>query len=546
MRKTFVMPIAGAMVAAIMATSSADAASTRLTVSGRITKAGADAAVLLIADDGTSVRAAIGSSGKFTVKVPTRIASRFVTRKTGKGPSLHILKNGEYAGPVVLNVASTSKGWTRLTAKRSGTLSVGTLTMKSGYAIGKAKRTVIDTSRTIRLKKKIPVGARGLLDQMLMGPVRSFAALSRNAATLGADADRDGLPNLADPDMNGDGVLDAAQVAEGGKFEGLAGSDVLSNRPRSSIAFSKILEQESGIPVNSNMNPLVTEEQIGAYLAAAMTIEIGTSPADLAGTTVKIDCRRLSYCSPGSTAIIRGAPGESIDGKSLLSVQDSTGLITIPQRAGENTYLLRFYPGSASAAEGNLAGDTFEIVTIVNGFVSASEARVVTSSVATPMAVTSIGGVELPRDRIDGNGTFSSVADASKIAVSFYRPQAFAEGSTATLVDRGGLTYKVSIWPMDNSNTGYNCPVSSLSALSETMRQSSAGTPEPDQGLFDSDQAPAVNGTQLGFTLDSSACLAAQTSARHSLSTGQKWRIEIEGVDSDGNKVRVGTGFLVP
>jgi hypothetical protein len=546
MRRVFVMPIVGSMVAAIMATSSVDAASTRLTVSGRLAKAGADAAVLLIADDGTSVRAAVASSGKFTLRVPTKIARKFVTRRTGTGPTLHVLKSGEYAGPVVLNAASSTKGWTRLTAKRSGTLSVGTLTMKSKYAIGKAKRTVIDTSRTVRMKKKVPVGARGLLDQMLVGPVRSFASLTKNAATLGADADRDGLPNLADADMNGDGTPDAGQVTAGDQFEGLAGGDVLTNRPRSSIWFSKILEQDAGTPVNSNMNPLVTEEQVRAYLASALSIEIGTSPQDFAGTSIQIDCRKLSYCSAGSASLIRGAPGEAIDGKSLFEVQDETGLITMPKRAGENTYLLRFYPGVASAAEGNLAGDTFEIITKTNGVVTASEARVVTSSVAAPMAITSVGGTQMSRSNIDPRDTFVPVAAASAIALSFYRPQSFVDGSTSLLNDRGGLTYKVSIWPMDQSNTGYGCPVSSLSALSSTLRASAPSVPQGDQGLFDSDQTPSANGTELGFTLDAAACLAAQPSARHSLISGDRWRIEIEGVDSDENKVRVSTGFVAP
>lgn len=546
MRKVFVMSIVGSIVAAIMATSAVDAASTRLNVSGRLTRAGADAAVLLIADDGTSVRATVASSGKFNVKVPTRIASRFVTRKTGKGPTLHVLKNSEYAGPVVLKVASASKGWTKLTAKRSGTLAVGTLTMKSGYAIGKAKRAVIDTSRTIRMKKGVPVGARGLLDQMLIGPVRSFATLTRNAATLGADADRDGLPNLADADMNGDGTPDAGQVTSSDQFEGLGGGDVLANRPRSSIWFSKILEQDFGGPVNSNVNPQVTEEQVRQSLLAGLSIEIGTSPEDFAGTTIQIDCRKLSYCSAGSASMIRGAPGEAIDGKSLFEVQDSSGLITMPKRAGESTYLLRFYPGVASAAEGNLAGDTFEIITKRNGVVTASEARVVTSSVATPMSITSVGGVALTPLTVDPRENVVSVANASSIALSFYRPQSFADGSTSVLKDRGGLTYQVSIWPEDDSNTSYGCPMSSLSGLSSTLRASAPTVPKVEQGVFDSDQTPSVNGTQLGFTLDAAACLAAQTSARHSLNSGSKWRLEIQGADSDGNKVRVSAWFIAP
>ena len=523
-------------------------AATRLTVTGRLTSVGSDAAVLLIADDGTSVRATVGKSGKFTIKVPTKVANKFVVRKTGKGSTLHILQSGEYAGPVVLNKASSTKGWTRLTSKKSGTISVGTIAMKTGYAIGKTTRSVIDTSRTIRMKKSIPVGSRGLLDQMLIGPVRSFAALTRDAATLGADADRDGLPNLADADMNGDGVIDAAQVAGTDKFDGLASDVVLANRPPSLVGFQKILEEGwTEKQVNSNVNPDATEDDIRKSIAQSLSLEMGMTlgDVDFASTSVVLDCRKLSYCSPGSVSRVLGFPGEAIDGKSLVELQNSDGLITLPQRQGESTYLLRFFPGMASAAEGNLVGDTFELRVVRGGQVVASEAKVVTSSVVVTPAITSVGGTSL-LGRGHPNGLFSQITDAKAMPVTFYRPQAFANGSTSELVDRGGLEYNISVWPFDGSNTGYPCPSSALSGLSSSLTKSVVTDPNVVQTILDTDVVPSANGTLLGFTVDVPACVAHSKSPRHSVGSGQRWVVELEASDSDNNRARARTQFIVP
>ena len=241
--------------------------------------------------------------------------------------------------------------------------------------------------------------------------------------------------------------------------------------------------------------------------------------------------------------MVRAAPGDPNDGKPLSALQDTDGLIAVPQRAGENTYLLRFFPGAASAAAGNLAGDVYELITKVDGQTTTSEAKVVTSSVATPMALISLDGKTVSTNR---DAAPVAVSSLSALQLSFYRPQSFAGDGAETLLDRGGLAYFVSIWPDDKSNTGYFCKAQHMGNLSATLLKSPSSLPPVEQGVFDSELAPTANGTKLSLALDAQKCLTDQANAKHTFVSGQAWRLELEAQDSDGNKVRVDTRFQIP
>lgn len=497
---------------------------------------------MLLAHSGESVRAPLQPDGSFALTVPQRLVSKFATAKRGRGSTLHVLTNGEYAGPVLLRKSGNTKGFMRLSPTVKGTVRVGTVMMAKGFAIARAKANMVDSSTTVRLRGGTPVSA--LSTQTSYGEVfvSSFVTISGDNATLGADADKDGLPNLADPDMNGDGLLDAAQPESTTDYVGLASDLVLEGRPNSSVGFAKILDLESSVQTNSNANPSVTAEQIRAALAVGLKIQISRiNLTDATRTQLLIDCRKLTYCEPGSKSMVRGAPGDPIDGKSLYELQDSSGLIVMPIYGSEGR--LTVYPGVASAAEGLLAGDVFELIMRVGGVTVSSEAKVVTSSVATPMALVSLGGspITSPRGEIA-----VAVSSLSAMNVTFYRPQAFASGSTSALVDRGGLTYFVSIWPNDKSNTGYMCSVKHYGGLSSTLLKSPTSLPPVEQGVFDSEVKPTSNGTKLSFALDARACLADQTNAKHTFISGSEWRLELMGQDSDGNKVNVSSLFKVP
>ena len=95
------------------------AATKNLTVTGKVTgSAGQNLSVMLVSNDGTGVKVTPDASGKFTAKVPAAVASGFVVSSSGKGPTLHLLKAGKYAGPVVLGKKNSTTGYTRLSTKK--------------------------------------------------------------------------------------------------------------------------------------------------------------------------------------------------------------------------------------------------------------------------------------------------------------------------------------------------------------------------------------------------------------------------------------------
>ena len=527
-------------LAGVVAPKSVDAASRKLTVTGKVKSAGDQTlAVLLVGHDGTSVRVPVAANGSFAVKVPATIVSKMSTRKKGKGPTLHIVKSGEYAGPIVLARKGT-KGYARLIASANGTLKVGTVTLRGKYATSNAKQTVIDSSVSIRLKSGAPVSAFSIREQMVMGPVRSFAAIVKETTVSGADSDRDGLPNFADADLNGDGVLDAAQPDSSVTFDSSAGEIKKVDTPSGRFAFQKQLTHPQEVEVNSNANPNVTSEQIFAYLTKNMSVSMSVQMQanEIADTTVLVDCRKLSYCSLGSKSMVRGAPGSAVDGKELATLQNADGLIVMPQREGENMRMLRFYPGAASASEAALAGDTFELILQKNGITTFSTVYVVTSSFVTPMSVTSMNGT--PIKVLDKQDSGLVLGADRKISLTFYRPQSFKTGSTSELLDRGGMTYLVSLRPQNGSNTGYICPASALSNLSSTLVAKPA---EPYPGFFDTEQVPSTNGAVLGFTVDASKCPEMGTGAMPTFASGSKWIIELMARDSDDNTADVEVMF---
>ena len=519
-----------------------EAATKRLTVTGRVRSvAEQNLAVLLVANDGTSVRAAVNADGTFKVAVPARLVAKVMTRKRGKGPTLHVLRNGEYAGPVLLGKKG-SVGYTRLIATANGTVSVGTLALKGAYATSTVKAGLVDRAKTIRLRSGAPVSSKGLRGSAVLGPVRSFASVVTETTVPGADSDRDGLPNFADADLNGDAVLDAAQPDPSVKIDGSSGTVKTVSRPDSGFAFQKQLTHPADVEVNSNANPSVTTQQIFDYLTKSMSVSMSVlqSAEEIAGTSVLVDCRKLSYCSPGSRSMLRAAPGSGIDGKELAVLQNADGLIVMPRRDGENTRMLRFYPGAASASEAALAGDTFELVIQRAGQTVQSKAYVVTSSFVTPMSVTSFNGTPV---RVLEHQDVGLVLGADRrISLTFYRPQSFRTGSTSELLDRGGMNYEIGLFPEDGSNLGHVCPADSFSGLSRTLVKKPA---EPYPGLFDTEQVPASNGTLLGVTVDVTKCKATGSGAAPVLVGGAKWKVYVMARDSDDNTADIGIVFTV-
>ena len=209
-----VMGVAGVGVA----TGPVDAAATA-TLTGRFSSTVGKA--LVITTNGTTYTATPGANGAFSVKMP---ASRV------KNATVQMVDpTGKYLGPVVLGVTKVKtkyKAITGLKAVAKGTVSLGTVAMKSGYAISGSKKAGGTQGVRASSKAGAPKGAGngGRVKSGGFAPVAIASIVHKFAATTcpdgstrdtgisgtgaGQDLDCDGVPNAIDVDDNGNGSLD--------------------------------------------------------------------------------------------------------------------------------------------------------------------------------------------------------------------------------------------------------------------------------------------------------------------------------------------------
>lgn len=523
------------------------ATGSKLTVTGKVTgAAGQNLSVMLVANSGASVRVSTDASGKFTAKVPAGTASSFVVSSPGKGPTLHILSGGKYAGPVVLGKKNSTTGYTRLSTKKGGTLSVGMIAMKTGYSVSTAKNAVIDSKGTIRMNASKPVSSGSVREAALVGPVVSFGALTADSAALGADADKDGLPNFADADANGDGVMDAAQPTNAIPFTGATATTTLDTRPTWAFEFRKIIRASTQAPINSNLVPAVTADQIGTFLSSGLQLEIAGNLTDAQQATgaVSMVCQ-VSYCQPGAVSTLVSSSNPALQGKTVDSVRNPDGTLALQRTSPATRFALVFKPGDAVKGTNALTGDAFGFVTTVGGVEVANEVRVLTSSVVSPAAFATAG------DRTFGAEVQTSISvkptagQMSAFPVTFFRPQDLAPNSTSQLVDRGGLRYRFVVF----TDMGMHvCRPSMMSNLSATLRKpvDENSTDSQKAYIFDSEQMPKVNGTRLGVTLDLNACFTAGPGTDPKPAAGTGFNLWVETYDADGNESGAAIRILTP
>ena len=523
-------------------------AASSLTVSGKVSNsAGQNLTVLLVGNDGTSISVSPKSSGSFTATVPTKVAASF-RRAGGKGPTVHLLKNGKYGGPVLLGKKNAVTGYTRIAASKGGKVSIGTIAMKTGYSVAAAKAAVLDKKSSIRMKGGKPVSSGSLREAALHGPVRSFAALTDSSAELGADADRDGLPNFADADANGDAVLDAAQPDSSIAFQGVSGDKVMEKRPAWDFAFRKIIRVNGQAPINSNLNTTVTGEQIGTFLSAGLQLEIAGNiqPGQVPGGAVAMWCK-VAYCQPGAAATLVSSANPTINGKPIDTVRNPDGSLALQKTVPETRFALVFKPGEAVKGTNALTGDAYGFTTLVDGVLVANEIRILTSGVVSPAAFASAADRTFGTEVQGATSVRPTVAQMSAFPITFFRPQDFAPGSTSQLVDRGGLRYRFVAFA-DGPNGMHVCRPSTMSGLSVTLVKpvDENSTDSMRAYLFDSEQMPGTNGAKLGVTLDLNACLAAGPGTDPKPVSGTGFNLYIETYDADGNESGTEIRILVP
>lgn len=552
------------------------------TVSGRITNAQPGMKVLLVANDGSALSAKVKPNGKFTLKGSKKVMRKAFPKK-GPGPTLHLLRNDIYAGPVLLGVKSPKKGYARLLGQGPKQVNLGTLTVKKQGFVKVTKRVsakALDTKRTVRLRNKVPLGAG---TQGATGRLARTAGVPRYAASVlppsqtgpGADADADGVPNLADVDMNGDQILDAAQLAQveqtlGG--EQLAGSQVLENRPFKAANVIKILDTSRTVSVNSNANADVTWEELTTYLNEQLSIETGVesnglrqlfcpetsaeAPCDLVRrvSAVEVNCQLLDYCGLTSQAVIRAAG--ALDGQLLRSILLPNGAFPLTDQSNgyERNFSMYFAPKVTNQANLLLVGDAYEFVLKEGDTELGRQATVLTSSVATAPEFVSVAGqpYTLPRD--DRNPITLTPEQAAALTVAFYRPQRLNSqdmtGPAPELLDRGGLEYGFTVRDISNpGGEGYWCRAEQVTSTSPDLV---ALEPGPGPGgikvarLFDTNMSPA-NGGVLSYQVDLNGCLTNPSGGPTSPPpAGATLAVEIESFDSDSNRTRSSVYVKLP
>jgi hypothetical protein len=569
--------VAAAVIAAAAVGGPAAAADGGLTLKGTLTKAKPGTTVLVVAADGSSASARVAKSGRFTVKVPKGPVAKRMNPHRGRGATVQILRNGKYVGPVLFDAKGT-KGYGRLASGLPRRVDLGVIRVdRKGFGILKKapRHKLLDTRRPIRLRKGVPVGAgtQGATGRLRSVTATASAGLPKNESALGSDADQDGVPNLADVDMNGDQVLDAAQADSPLQTSDgpLSGNEVLPDRPMGNVSFAKILDMDQRRAINTNRNPGLTWDTLSDYLMQELKIEALVPPGDIRAllcgspddncaaaqsvARLTMDCTTLSYCQPGSPAIIRAEPDTPLDGKPLSTLLDATGRIVMPQDTHapgsailETGFLLSFMPKVTGAEDLQFAGDSFEFTLYdAKGTALARQAKVLTSSVATAPEWASIGGQPAP-ESLELNGAIPITLD-QPLRLSFFRPQRLVDtsGVVPRLQDRGGLTYSAYMYTTGPGNDFYWCRADQVRSASEDLANI---TPQEQAGgremLYDTNVNP-TNGGTLAFDLDVANCLSDPATGPGSPPPpGSTLAVELESADADGNRTRSRVYVVVP
>lgn len=551
-------------------------ASKTLTVVGKVTRTGTRTRVLVVGNDGSSASAPVARNGRFVVRVRSASVRNRLMPRRGTGPTLHLVRGGKYLGPVLLGhnakaLVKSRRGYVRLRAGLTGTVVIGSFTWNSkGFAtpVRKPKAALVSPAKAVRLVRGVPIGAgtqgaTGRLKQASTTRAWSrvhAAELPAADATLGADADTDGVPNLADVDMNGDQVLDAAQ-ADSNVGGVLSGNEVFTGRPRSAITFWKILNMDEQRSVNSNKNPAVTWADLTQSIKENVQIEAIITEPDIIGAvcgdgvfepcaaaeqvrSVTMNCGTLPYCQPGSAATIIASPGTGLDGKPLSDLSISPGLLKVPLDSHvapgpplQQGFQLAFHPNVETSAELQFAGDSFEFAFLdAAGNELARKAKVLTSSVATAAEWATVGGQPV----VPGWRTPLRMADYNAVRAEFYRPQMLPAGSSAAekppLADRGGLAYQVYLISSD-TNEFYICRPQQVTSADPDLAVLPTQT-QWDPNLYDKNVTPP-QGDTLAFTLDVNACLNDPAEPVTRKPAKDSWMtLEMESQDADGNRTR--------
>ncbi len=430
--------------------------------------------------------------------------------------------DGSYQGPVV----AAGSGRRIVVGFREGA-KLGDIVRRDGYWVLRrplARRSQ-DRGRTARARNGAPIGARSF------GLVRTA---STGKDGRGQDADRDGIPNAFDVDVDGDRILNNVDPARRTTFSPTSPYRVawlLSVGIKQSFLAEDmgLAQGVAGFALNQNAKP------------ATMTTEQFENLRDIAGRirgmlvftlphgdeVLELDCGGLTYCSgPGSTGRditqFRLFPRDFDPNRDGLGTMEPTTLPLNPQRDGigvgerlspsAKVFVLK--PTAAHFGD-VAAGDTFiERVSRAGKQVSQQPVMLnYTFGTVPALAAWSDGSrqttVTYPVPR-RGDGTSETPYRSQQypngtLAFTIWRPQrrSFpAAGERGDWIDVGRLLYSAAgFLEGSGGDRVWTCPTSAYSTGDPNIRV------EPD-GLRDlRSDSPLDRAQTLTFSVNVGACL---------------------------------------
>jgi len=455
--------VASLAVAALGAVSVPDVgAASSLKFTGKISGGDYGTNLLFIASDGTAVRAIPDGKGAFSVAVPSTLVENF---RRFPGTAAVVLHFGYYDGPV-----NFGGSW-RLTEKLPAEVNLGTVKVSDGDG-GSA-------SVPASLKLRGSTRVRGQFNKAKYGDMMWTDSAG--------DADTDGVPNVFDADADGNGVPDSSQLSQDYKP---AAKDMGKLNSRNVLAINFGTDawlqaqfrdnQKSGTPVNTNIVPDGTLEELQAYQDSALRIETG---ADISkGKSAFFDCAGHTYC--GGEGTMPMLPSE-------WDTQKSWGRVEAP--------LILSGTGHLSPE-----GHTGLVITKKGSKVLSQKVAAVTGSVTAPAVLASVGGAKVSYPLNPSTSTLGN-RNLGALTIELFRPQVLRTKPALFMADRGGFLYQLSAWidgkqgPCRAKNIEAG---PGLIAVDTKWKDENSG-----QTFWDSASSPS-NGERLTFTIDVNGCAA--------------------------------------
>lgn len=487
--------------------------------------------VLAISKGGTANIAPVDTAGKFSVKAK-------------KNSTLHILlASGTYVGPLVL--PQGSKAFAKVSGKGGN---VGRATLKTGFATLKFKKanSLYVLSANIPFSKNSGPRGAGKLGLVAVSSRTLAAGNVGVRAGVGADSDRDGLPDLLDLDDDGDLILDALDADDDTQSE-------------LEPAFTSALRLSFRNSLNVNASG-VTESDIDAAIQSDLSVTFAVrnnAAASKSITKVNVDCGSLPYCiSTSGTATISGPAAIDAALIGQLWTAYDTDLDTLPNlfpdSAGTtlpfsivvdpNVTRASLKPGDTVLYKA-VTSDGDRVIPGLLPFYFATSPAVYGYSDGTASATISYP----PANNADGTSFNRAISlNSSSLTLSFWRPQrpAISGAEPGSFVDMGRLQYGVILtFQSTVTDSEVRCTPEDYSAASSTLSQIATAAEQTDAIFLDrTDDAAPDSANVLSFMLNLQSCIA-----RAGLSTsGTRVKVDLIAASRAGDQASQEISFRLP